>query len=105
MAVDPFWDNVVLRMTFDGTLEDVSNSGHVLTPESYFGDGAAFFATDGKFNDCYHFSTTNNATVRLVEDGLNPDWDLGDEDFTLEFWWGANGFHPTEPHILPSLTR
>lgn len=94
MAVDPFWDNVVLRMTFDGTLEDVSNSGHVLTPESYTGTGAAFFATDGKFNDCYHFSTTNNATVRLVEDGLNPDWDLGDEDFTLEFWWGANTYHP-----------
>lgn len=79
MAVDPHWNSVVLRQTFDADFADVSNSAHpavpvglaTITPDTFkFGGGAANLGNFGR-------------KVRVPN---SPDFLFGTGDFTVEFW-------------------
>ena len=85
---DPYWDDVVLRITGDTGITD--DKGHALT----LGDTPAYWAS-GTWNAPYDgsYNRLGSGSIQFHPDAYkgpvtidHADLDLGTGDFTLEFW-------------------
>lgn len=85
MAVDPLWDNVVLRLLFDGDLTDYSDSAHTVTTTSTVDFVAGHFAQAMRTGGTSGSSNTGASTPN------GPDFQFGSGDFTVEFWLQRTG--------------
>lgn len=89
MAVDPLWDNVVLRLTLDEVLTDYSDSAHTVQmvqgsiPGTPSGDP---IWQDGRFGKSAQLGGINNTANRLEITGSLSDFNFGAGDFTVEWW-------------------
>lgn len=89
MAGDPYWDDVVLRLTLDETLVDSSPSAHtVLMVQGGIpgtDSGSPVWQT-GKFGQAAQLGPVNNTPNRLEITGSLTDFNFGAGDFTVEWW-------------------
>ena len=87
---DPYWDNVVSLMHFDGDLTDETGRGE------YEGSGVVF--TQGRFGQGCVFTSTSGPVVELVSD--SSDFLFGASDFTVEGWLNDLGNVQDESNIV-----
>lgn len=90
MAVDPFWSDVILRMTMDEVLTDFSDVGNVMGNVTGASPGTPAVTppdwVPGQFAQAYSPPNINNTSRRLEVQGSTAPFDLGSGDFTVEYW-------------------
>lgn len=82
VAGDPHFSNVILLAPFDtGETENVALSGYDLVSN----DVAITTGGEGQFGECVRGNNLGN--LGSVQGATNSDWDVDDQDFTLEGWF------------------
>ena len=76
---DPYWSNVVLRLPFDGSTDDKSNTPHTVTST---GD-VVLSGSNKRFGS--HSAAFDGTGDYLTVPG-SSDFAMGTGDFTVEFW-------------------
>ena len=92
---DPYWDNVVLRCTFDG-----ENDSRYFTDYSNFNQLMYLTYDTTEYLDNTYYALIDTSSYKYGTSSLhmyreyptithNPSLDFNDEDFTIEFWYSA----------------
>ena len=84
MVNDSAWDDVKLLLNFNGsnaatTTTDASDSGHSIT----FNGTAQISTAQSKFGGSSVLFDGNSDYLTIAD---HADWDLGSDDFTIEYW-------------------